>query len=363
MKKLVLFISLICLFPYFVESKEITDILGRKVQVPQKVERIIAIGPGALRVVTYLSALEKVVGVERVEKGGFTPYGRPYTLAIRERIKNLPIVGEGGPGKLPDFETIVTLKPDLIVAIGFDNQTMDAISTKTKTPVLGLDYGSLGVLRMKKFLDSLHLLASLLGKERRAREIDEYLKKMEENLSRRTSQKTTRPRAYAGGIGFKGQHGITSTEAGFLPFKLVNVLNVVDGLGKDGHLFIEKERLISLNPDIIFLDVNGLSIFEKEFNDSPSLFTGIKAVKESRLYTILPYNYYNTNVELALSDALFVGKVAYPDSFSDIKLDEEVERIIRFFVSEPVYGEIKRNFGIFGKVVIEKGRVKVTPIE
>lgn len=363
MRKILFFLLLIAIIPFSIQSKEITDILGRKVQIPDKVERLIAIGPGALRLVTYISAIDKVVGVERVEKGGFTPYGRPYTLAIREKVKNLPLIGEGGPGKLPDFEAIVNLKPDIIIAVGFDNQTMDTISLKTKTPVIGLDYGSLGVLRMKKFLDSLYLASSILGKEKRAREIDEYLKRMEENLNLRTSQKTLRPKAYAGGIGFRGQHGITSTEAGFLPFKLVNVRNVVDGLGKDGHLFIEKEKLISLNPDIIFLDVNGLSIFEKELNDSPSLFMGLKAVKESKIFTILPYNYYNTNVELAISDALFVGKIAYPDSFADVRLDEEIDRIIRFFVSEPVYPEIKKNFGIFGKVSIEKGKIRVMPIE
>lgn len=359
MKRLYLSILIFIVLAGSLESKEVVDILGRKIKTPDRIERIVAIGPGALRIVTYLSLEDKVVGVERVEKGGFTPYGRPYTLAIREKVKDLPIIGEGGPGKLPDFEALLSARPDIILAIGFDVATMDMIQEKTKRPVIGLDYGSLGVLRAKKFIDSLSLVASLTARENRAKEIEEFLRKTEEYLNRKTLNQKDKPRVYAGGIGFKGQHGITSTEAGFLPFKLVNVKNVADELGKDGHLFIEKERLLSLNPDIIFLDINGLSIFEKELGETPSLFMSLRAFKEDKVFTILPYNYYNTNVELALSDALFVGRIVYPAQFKDMNFDEKVEEIIKFFVSKPVYAEIKRNFGIFGRVIVEKGKAKV----
>ncbi|MCX7857911.1 MAG: iron ABC transporter substrate-binding protein [Deltaproteobacteria bacterium] len=359
MKVLLSVIFVLLLLIQSLECKEVEDLLGRRIKVPEKVERLVAIGPGALRMITYLSSVDKVVGVERVEKGGFTPYGRPYTLAIKEKIKDLPLIGEGGPGKLPDFEKIVSVKPDVIFAVGFDRGTMDMIQERTMIPVIALDYGSVGVLRAKKFIDSLTLVGSIVGRENRVMEIDEFLKRTEEYLAQKTLNQKEKPKVYAGGIGFKGQHGITSTEAGFLPFKLVNVKNVVDDFGKDGHLFLEKEKLLSLNPDIIFVDVNGLSIFQKELIDSPGLFMNLKAIKENKLFTILPYNYYNTNVELAVTNAFFIGKVVYPASFKNVNIDEQAERIIRFFVSESVYGEIKRNFGFFGKIVIEKGKITV----
>jgi iron complex transport system substrate-binding protein len=362
LKRILVFVFVILLIGPKIECKEIVDMSGRTVRVPEKIERIVGIGPGALRMITYLSAVDKVVGVERVEKGGFTPYGRPYTLAIREKIKNLPIIGEGGPGKLPDFESLVNVKPHAIFALGFDRATMDMIQEKTKTPVVGLEYGSLGVLRAKKFIESLTLLASLLGKEKRAKEIEEFLYRTEAYLNRKTLNEKERPRVYAGGIGFKGQHGITSTEAGFLPFKLVKARNVVDELGKDGHLFIEKERLLSLNPDIIFLDVNGLSVFEKELAEAPDFFMNLKAMKENKVFTILPYNYYNTNVEIALSDAYFIGKVAYPHAFRDMDIDLEVDKIIRFFVKEAVFSDIKKNFGKFGRVTFKNEKLNIIPL-
>ncbi|MCS7280889.1 MAG: iron ABC transporter substrate-binding protein [Desulfobacterota bacterium] len=359
MKKL--FFTIVIIFTLFAtsESKEIVDLLGRKVKVTDNVERLVAIGPGALRLVIYLSGLEKVVGVERVEKGGFVPYGRPYTLAIREKVKHLPLIGEGGPGKLPDFEAIISVRPDVIFAIGFEGHILDMIQEKTRIPVVGLHYGALGELKESKFYDSLKLVASLLKKENRLKEIEEFLKRTEAYFFQRTKSQKERPRAYAGGIGFRGQHGITSTEAGFLPFKLANVKNVADEVAKDGHLFIEKERLLVWNPDYIFVDVNGLSIFEKEFLETPTLFMNLKAFKEGRVYTILPYNYYNTNVELAISDAYFVAKVVYPDQFKDVNIDEESARVIRFFVGESVYPEIKKNFGRYGRLVVEKGKINI----
>jgi iron complex transport system substrate-binding protein len=49
-----------------VEAKWVKDGLGRSVQIPPEVRRMIATGPGALRLVIYLEGFEKVVGVEQI---------------------------------------------------------------------------------------------------------------------------------------------------------------------------------------------------------------------------------------------------------------------------------------------------------
>ena len=46
----------------------IKDMAGRSVTVPAKVERIVGLGPGALRLISYLQATDKVVGVEDIDK-------------------------------------------------------------------------------------------------------------------------------------------------------------------------------------------------------------------------------------------------------------------------------------------------------
>jgi iron complex transport system substrate-binding protein len=46
----------------------VEDILGRKVAIPQKINRVVAIGPGMLRLVCYLNATDLLVGVEESQK-------------------------------------------------------------------------------------------------------------------------------------------------------------------------------------------------------------------------------------------------------------------------------------------------------
>ena len=45
-------------------TRTITDSLGRKVEVPEKVESIVCVGVGALRYTCYVGAADLVVGVE-----------------------------------------------------------------------------------------------------------------------------------------------------------------------------------------------------------------------------------------------------------------------------------------------------------
>lgn len=114
-------------------SIKIVDMLGREVEVPANVEKVVAAGPGALRILVYLNATGRVVGVEDFEKK--YPYGRPYAIAYPE-LRDLPSIGPGGPGKLPNLEALIKLKPDLIFMTYVDPKTADDVQEKTGIPVL-----------------------------------------------------------------------------------------------------------------------------------------------------------------------------------------------------------------------------------
>ena len=55
----------------------ISDFAGRDVEIDLPAERVCAIGPGSLRLVCYVGAQEKVVGIENMEKNG-RPEGRIF---------------------------------------------------------------------------------------------------------------------------------------------------------------------------------------------------------------------------------------------------------------------------------------------
>lgn len=51
-------------------GKTVTDLLGREVTVPEKINRVVCIGAGSLRLYTYVGDLSKLVGVEDVDRDG-----------------------------------------------------------------------------------------------------------------------------------------------------------------------------------------------------------------------------------------------------------------------------------------------------
>ncbi|NJE04042.1 iron ABC transporter substrate-binding protein [Thermococcus sp. MV11] len=331
----------------------VTDALGRSVEVPKNVERVIAVGPGALRLIVYLNASDMVVGVEDFEKR--YSFGRPYIMAHPE-LKDLPSVGPGGPGKLPDFEAIVKLRPDVIFITYVDGKTADEIEEKTGIPVVVLSYGSLGTFDDEELFASIELAGRILGREERARDITEFIKSIQEDLMNRT--KGVEPkRVYVGGIGYKGAHGIESTEAGYPPFRAVNAENVADELG-EGHKSIDKEMLLEWQPDYIFIDEGGLKLVLYDYSRNPDFYGSLRAVKEGNLYGLLPYNFYTTNIGTALADAYFIGKVLYPERFRDVDPEEKADEIYTFLVGKPVYEAMKEQFGGFGRIDLSNGTVK-----
>ncbi|NJE46235.1 iron ABC transporter substrate-binding protein [Thermococcus sp. GR7] len=331
----------------------VTDLLGRTVEVPAQVTKVVAAGPGALRLMVYLNASGMVIGVEDFEKR--YNYGRPYIIAHPE-LKELPTIGPGGPGKLPDLEALVKLKPDVIFITYVDAKTADDIQEKTGVPVVVLSYGQLATFDDEELFKSLELAGKILGKEKRAEEVINFVKSIQDDLMKRT-ENVESPAVYVGGIGYKGAHGIESTEAKYPPFVVVHAKNVADELG-DGHKFIDKEQLLEWNPDYIFIDEGGLKLVLDDYQKDPDFYNSLKAVREGNVYGILPYNFYTTNIGTALADAYFIGKVLYPERFEDIDPVEKADEIYTFLLGKPVYSVMAEQFGGFGKIDLANGTVK-----
>ena len=331
-----------------VEGKvKVTDMLGRTVEVPEKVNRVVCVGPGALRLIVYLDAVDKVVGVEDAEKK-WSPYGRPYRLAHPE-LADLPTIGQGGPTPVPYPEEIIKVNPDVIFAAYIDSQQADNLQEKTGVPVVVLSYGQLATFTNEEVFDSIRLAGKILGKEDRAEEVVNFIQNTISDLNSRTKDipEEEKLSVYVGGIGYKGQQGIESTECYSPPFIAVNAKNVVDVLDKPGHVFIDKEKLLDWDPDIIFIDEGGFALVKNDYDKNLDFYNSLGAFKNGNVYGILPFNYYTTNIGTALADAYYIGKVLYPDRFSDIDPEKKADEIFEFLVGKPVYEEMKEKWGGF----------------
>lgn len=323
-------------------GRDIIDMLGRKVKVPEKVEKVVGVGPGALRLLVYMDLVDRVSGVEDVE---LRP-GRPYTFAHSE-LTDKPIIGPYMGG---DSELITVNNPDVIFMAFSSATAADELQQRTGLPVVGLSSGNLRNARDTLF-KAFDLIGEITGKTVRADSLKRFIEVEITQLDSLTAGVpfTRKPEAYIGAVSYRGAHGISSTEAYYTPFELVNAINVAGGLREKEPInptgtYVDVEQIIQWNPATLFIDAAGLNLVHSDIEEGTPLASTLKAVKEGDVYTLMPHNWYATNFENVLANAWFVGKILYPQRFSHVDAEKKAREIYRFFLGEDVYKQMKDTY-------------------
>ncbi|MCB2186225.1 MAG: iron ABC transporter substrate-binding protein [Deltaproteobacteria bacterium] len=328
-------------------GRVVTDLAGRRVLVPPHPSRIVALGPGCLRLIVYLAAQDRVVGIEALEQR--FPEGRPYCLAHPE-LARLPVITPGGVpaiNNLPDLEGVLGVAPQVIFVTYLEKAKADRLQDLLHLPVVVLGYGPLGSFD-RVIYQSLRLAGQVLGVEARARAVVEFLEAAQKDLARRSGGSGPAPPAYVGGLGFKGAQGLEGTDAGYLPLAWVGARNLAVGQGRGGHLILDREKLLALDPPVIFLDGGGLALVGADYAKKPSFYQSLAAFRTPRVYLLFPFNWYATNLGTALADAYALGKVLRPGAFADVDLPAKADEIFSFLCGGPVYGRLARRYGPLG---------------
>jgi iron complex transport system substrate-binding protein len=333
------------------EQVTVTDLLGREVSIPATVERVIAIGPGALRLYVYAGNLDCVVGVEQFEAD--SPTGRPYLLA-NPSLAELPIIGQGGPNNAPDPENILKVAPEVIFSTyATEASAADELQAKTGIPVVVISYGTGGFGTTSIFdevvQDSLRLIGSITGQREKAQAATNYIQQARQDLEDRTKDipDADKPTVYVGGLGARGTHGIESTQGSYMLLDVIHARNIVDETGESGSIIIDKEQLLAWDPDFIFIDQGGFAAVLEDYKKNPVFYESLSAVQNGQVYAQLPYNYYNTNLDTAIADAYYLGKILYPAAFGDIDPEQKADEIYQALLGQPAYSQMAETFGGF----------------
>ena len=331
---------------------EVTDMAGRRVTAPFGPERIVCIGPGALRLIVYLRAESKVAGVEDMEKRNAN--GRPYWIAHPE-LAQLPRCGPGGPAcinKKPDLEAVLSVKPEVVFVTYMDASLANEVQRILQIPVVVLSYGAIGTFDEAVY-DAMRIAGKILHREKRAHEVVSYIESLRGDLGVRTRDipAKSKPAVYVGGIGYRGAHGIESTEQRYIPFEWIGADNVAKRVQASigTHVAMDKETLLKLDPEIIFIDGSGLGLVKEDRRKKPEFYNALRAFSDQRVYSLLPFNWYMTNIGTALADAYAVGGILYKKRFDDIDSAQKADDIYGFLVGKPVYREMKDDYGPMGQ--------------
>jgi iron complex transport system substrate-binding protein len=324
------------------------------VSVPRPVERVVGIGPGALRQIAYLDATDRVVGVEDAERGWARTV--PYNLANPE-LRELPVVGSAGPNAGGNSEKLLSVDPDVIVYYG-DVSRAESLQEQTGTPVV--------VLNVVDFVDrdarettyeTWRLLGTVLGASERAERLVSFVEATLEDLDRRTEEISAdqRKRAYVGAVNYKGAHGIATTRNPFPPFEFVNVENVASSVRTDApSVQVSDEKLLAWNPETMFVSADNLDRVRRDARSSAPV-QRLDAVASGATYSILPHASYHHNYGSILANAYFVGRTMYPDRFGDVSVASKTNAIFEDLLGASLYDELLASYGAYERLDLVHG--------
>ena len=333
----------------------VADVWGRRVEIPQRVERIVCLGSGAPRIAAYLGVMDLLVGAEKHDAETLTAL-RDYNPVHRERLAGLAVVGVGGGSGANNGypEEIILAAPDVILA-GFTAEAADELFAQTGIPVVCVRYLSVNFVD-ETFYGAMRTFAEVVGAEERCEAVLSFIDGCKADLARRTAAvaDADKRKAYAGAVTFSGRHGFAGTYSHFGPFMGIGALNVADEVERSGYFEAELERVIVWDPDVIFLDPGNMDLVNDEYRTNPAFFDGLRAVREGRVYTMPSFNNCGTNVTYAIMDAYYAGTVLFPEAFADVDMAEKSAEILTFLLGRDIYGLMAEKGLYYGPIAIGK---------
>ena len=311
---------------------EITDMRGRSVSVPEKIDSIIALEAGSLRLISYLDAVDKVIAVEDQGHGREKTENNFFSLATYRLaypgLRDLPSIGSS-----ENHEGIIAADPDIIISSTVDVGELDQLQSVLGIPVFAVN-ADLELHNPEEFYQQLRSLGKVLDKENRAKELIEGISTALTDIKDRTARVESPKRAYAGGMMFFGPADLLRTTGDYLPFDLTGTENVMPSNPANNRqpYMTSLEDLIAAAPDYVFIDAANVNLSKSGFMQNRRVLEEqVPAFGSEQVYTTLVYKYYGTNWENQLINVYYVGKVLYPQLYSDVDIQKKAEEMWKIF--------------------------------
>jgi iron complex transport system substrate-binding protein len=327
--------SAIALFCTSLHAATFTDAAGRKVELPAKVERVYAAGPPA-SVAVFAIAPDKLIGWTRA----FRPNEAAF---VAKKYADLPDLGRlTGRGNTANTEVMLKAKPDLIIDMGATNATFaslaDRVQAQTGIPYILLDG------RFDKMSENMRALGKILGDEKRANELAEYMDKTLGDIRKKidTIPKDRRPTVYYG----RGPQGLQTGLGGSINVEMIEFVGAVNVAGQvqGGLTNVGLEQVLLWNPEhIVTNDPN----FYREVWKEP-VWGSVNAVRNKRVYLSphLPFGWFDYPPGAnRVIGVVWLANLLYPQLFQhDMrKMVAEFHRL--FYHQEPTAAQLDEILG------------------
>ena len=260
------------------ETREITDMAGRKVTVPaaENIESVFSAGPVAA-IFLYMVAPDKLLGwnyeLNDVEKS-----------IILDKYQDLP---NFGMGDAVNYEAVIATNPTIAINSGKINDAMvsdcDALSESLGIPVVAVDN------ELNNSAEAFRFMGELLGVEDHAEELAQYAEQVFTDINALSDiPEEKKVSVYFG----NGEDSLETAPRGSQHAQIldaINAVNVADlELGDGSRVQISAEQLLAWDPDVIVVngepkaDKSGSSAAE-DILSNPD-YASLKAVQDQKVY-------------------------------------------------------------------------------
>ena len=260
------------------ETREITDMAGRKVTVPaaENIESVFSAGPVAA-IFLYRVAPDKLLGwnyeLNDVEKS-----------IILDKYQDLP---NFGMGDAVNYEAVIAANPTIAINSGKINDAMvsdcDALSESLGIPVVAVDN------ELNNSAEAFRFMGELLGVEDHAEELAQYAEQVFTDINVLSDiPEEKKVSVYFG----NGEDSLETAPRGSQHAQIldaINAVNVADlELGDGSRVQISAEQLLAWDPDVIVVngepkaDKSGSSAAE-DILSNPD-YASLKAVQDQKVY-------------------------------------------------------------------------------
>lgn len=260
------------------ETREITDMAGRKVTVPtaENIESVFSAGPVAA-IFLYMVAPDKLLGwnyeLNDVEKS-----------IILDKYQDLP---NFGMGDAVNYEAVIAANPTIAINSGKINDAMvsdcDALSESLGIPVVAVDN------ELNNSAEAFRFMGELLGVEDHAEELAQYAEQVFTDINALSDiPEEKKVSVYFG----NGEDSLETAPRGSQHAQILDVINAVNvadlELGDGSRVQISAEQLLAWDPDVIVVngepkaDKSGSSAAE-DILSNPD-YASLKAVQNQKVY-------------------------------------------------------------------------------
>lgn len=347
-----LILSVLFSFSTITLAETVTDVAGRTVEVPKKVDRIL-LGEG--RMLYTMALLDKedptkhIVGwqgeLKTSDSNGYAAYLKKFP-----NLKNIPLIGQTSEASV-NPETVISLKPDLAIfgiaghGPGIKNPLVEKLQ-KLGVPVVFIDFRQ---HPMKNTIPSIEILGKVLHKEEAAQKYITFYKKHLDLIQERIAKipEDQRKKVFIEMLpeikspncchtAGRGNFGEFIEAAGGHNIAADNLPAVIGE--------VSLEYVLTQNPDVYLLSgaatndarvglKEGMGVSKEEAAKSLKRLTqrtGVKAltaVKDGNTHGIW-HNFYNSPYNIIAIEAF--AKAFYPELFADVDLQESFNELQTF---------------------------------